>query len=1473
MHYDWLILEFHNWLDASMDCMHQRGLSVKVRIFQRLFVCSSFLVFSVQGHPQQPLQVLQHHVRASVSSGQAALVGPLSPMQRMNLSIVLPLRNQSQLTSLLSRLYDPSSPGYRQFLSVDQFTAQFAPTAEDYQAVVDFAQANGLTVTGTPANRMVVPISGSVAQIEHAFNLSMKVYRHPTENRTFYSPDREPSVNLTVPLAHIAGLDNFSIPRPLVTRASGTQSATGAAVMGSGPGSSYLASDIHAAYYGGTALTGSGQTVGLVEYDGYNISDVTSTFDGRAISSANGNNYILSYAPAAGTTYIVPINNVLLDGATGAPASGEDTEEVLDIVQAIGMAPGLSQVRVYIGNSDVDILNAMASENIAQQLSISWSWAPADPSTDEFIFEEFAAQGQSAFAASGDSGAFQAVEDFFYPAEDAWVTAVGATDLLTYGAGGAWSSETAWLDSGGGISPDGIAIPSWQAGVANGSNEGSTTLRNVPDVAAEGNFDNYVCNMGLCGNTWGGTSFAAPRWAGFMALVNQQSVAAGNRTVGFINPAIYAIGEGTSYNSDLHDITSGNNDCCAQPSYFTAVTGYDLVTGWGSPNGQLLINALAPPATAGFQLTASPANLTINPGGSGTSTITLKDVDGFTGNVNLTISGLPNGVTASFTTNPTSGSTVLTLNVSSSAIRGPYLLTITGTSGSLTATTTLALEVNAPGFSIAPNSGSIMLFLGTSITDSIAVTDYAGFTGSVNLAITSALPSGVSAYWFANPTTTSSTLTLTASNSATPIRTFVTITGTSGSLSATTTIAMVIQPYNSFDINISPIPFSLVQGTVITSPITVVPAGAFAGSVTLSAPVLPTEVTATFSPNPATTNSVMTLTTSSSAPVGTSNLDVQGTSGSYTSGFEFNPTITVTPQSTYTVGVTSSSVILTQGGTATDTITVTPQNGFTGNVTLRTSQPPSGVTASFVPNSTTGGTSVLTLTASSTAAAGGPIPLEVVGTSLGHSIPVDLFLTVASTPGFTLGPSPASLTLAQGASITDNIVVTPQTGFTGSVNLAITSALPSGLTASFGTNPTTGSSLLTLTANGAVAPGNYLVIIAGTSGIETVTTTIALAVTVPTTTVLAIAPSGGSLTAAESYTLTATVSPTSGTTAPTGSVIFTIGSATQTVALNASGVATYSGVAPPAAGSLTLTAAYLGSTGFAPSSSNTLTETITTIPTDTALSITPSGGLLNEDSSYTLTATVAPTSGATIPTGNVIFTIGTATQTVTLNASGVANFSGVAPAAAGSLTLSAAYQGTTEFAISSSNTLSETIIPPTFSIGGTAVTVVPGATTGNTSTITVTPAGGFTGSVTLTAAITSSPIRAQDPPTLSFSSTSPVSITDTNSGTATLIVSTTAATSSALTYPVLRGAPWSMAGGATLSCLLLFGIPARRRGWWIRPGVLLLFAVLAGGITACGGSKDDGGGNPGTTAGSYTVTVTGTSSSTTATGTVALTVQ
>jgi hypothetical protein len=1036
----------------------------------------------------QQLQVLQNHVRAAISDHRAALAGVMPPDQQMHASIVLPLRNSAALTSLLARLYDPSSPDYRHFLSVAQFTDQFGPTSADFQAVVAFAKANGMTVTALPANRLIVPIAGTVTQINAAFNVKMSLYQHPTENRTFFSPDREPSLNLSVPVSHIAGLDNFSIPHPMSILGSKAQQA--AAVTGAGPGGSYLGSDMRAAYYGGTTLDGNGQAIGLLEFGGYDLNDVNLTFSN------------------AGQTYKVPVNNVLLDGATGGTDDVDgngDVEQVLDIVQAIGMAPNLSQVRVYIGTGinetgvgvdDENILNSMASENLAKQLSCSWSWQPADPTSDDAYFQEMAAQGQSFFVASGDNGAFDPLLfPFFYPAEDQYITAVGGTHLSTNGAGGGWVSETVWNSqgggSGGGISPDNISIPSWQVGFATSANGGSASLRNVPDVAMEGDFDNYNCDffrgVRSCAGNWAGTSFAAPRWAGFMALVNEQAVENGSASsggLGFINPKVYSLAKGANYNADFHDITVGNNDTDTQPQSFNAVVGYDLTTGWGSANGQHLIDDLAGPQVPGFWLASGQSTVAINPGGTGTTTVTVTDAGGFNGSVNLAVSSaLPTGVTASFSPNPATGSAVLTLTASSSAPNASQAITITGTSGTLTASTNVTVTVHAPNFGLTATPVNVNQ--GATGTSTVAVVPTFGFTGTVKLSI-AGLPAGVTAAFSPAATNGTSTLTFTVSNTATPGNSSLIITGISGTLTTTTNVALAIQGPSFI---LSSTPLNIGQGSSGTSFINVFGQFGFTGSVNLAVSGLPNGVTASFSPNPTTGNSALTFTASSSASVGQSIVTVTGTSGALTATTTVNlgvfaPTFTISDSGTVDIGQSSSG---------NSYIYISPQYGFSGNVAFSVSGLPSGVVALWTPNPTNS-KSTLILSASSSAKVG-QYNLTITGVSGGLTVTAPLTLGIFAQ-AFSLSTS-NSVSIGQSMSGAAYVNVIPQYGFTGNVNLAV-SGLPNGITGSFSPNPTTGTSALTLQASSTAAIGQYPLTITGTSGTQTQTTTLTLGVYAPT---------------------------------------------------------------------------------------------------------------------------------------------------------------------------------------------------------------------------------------------------------------------------------------------------------------------------------------------------------------------------------------
>ena len=282
--------------------------------------------------------------------------------------------------------------------------------------------------------------------------------------------------------------------------------------------------------------------------------------------------------------------------------------------------------------------------------------------------------------------------------------------------------------------------------------------------------------------------------------------------------------------------------------------------------------------------------------------------------------------------------------------------------------------------------------------------------------------------------------------------------------------------------------------------------------------------------------------------------------------------------------------------------------------------------------------------------------------------------------------------------------------------------------------------------------------------------------------------------------------------------------------------------------------------------SQTLSATFT--PTDTADITTATGSvtlLVNQAVPVITWATPAPVAA------------GTALSATQLNAAasipGTFTYTPTAGTmlTAGTQTLSTVFTPTDAVDYATATT-SVSIVVTSFTLSGTAVTVARGATTGNTSTITISPHDGFTGNVTLTAAITSSPANAQDPPKLSFGSTSPVNLSGTTAGSATLTISTTAATSSSLVSPNRLGGRW-YGGGAILACLLLVCIPRRRR-WFAMLGLVAILFIVATNIAACGGGGGGGGGgSTGTTAGSYSITVTGIVGPTTTTTTVSLTVQ
>jgi subtilase family serine protease len=529
-----------------------------------------------------PRQLLRGYVPEAVQRFHLQPAGRPAASRQLTLAIGLPLRNEPALDELLREIYDPASPAFRRYLTPEQFAERFGPAAQDYQAVMDFAQANGLKVAGTHLSRLVLEVQGSVADVERAFHVTLRTYRHPHEARDFYAPEAEPALDLPVPVLHVSGLDNYSLPHP-AGRLKKELSDSAAKVTpnaGSGFLGSYRGSDFRAAYVPGTSLTGSGQSVALVQFDGYYSNDIA-----------------LYISRAGLTNYPISLTNVPVNGGVGTPG-GNNAEVCLDIEMVIAMAPGVSKIIVYEAPNGLTawstILSSIADDtvNLARQISCSWGGGTADPTAEE-IFKQMAVQGQSFFNASGDSDAFTGSIPF--PSESTNITLVGGTTLSTTGPGGAYVSETVWNAGGGSGSSGGISTtygrPVWQQDINMTTNQGSTTMRNIPDVALTGDNVYVVYNNGSAG-IFGGTSCASPLWAGFMALVNEQAAAVGRPSVGFVNPFIYAIGLSNSYNACFHDVTTGNNTWSGSPTLFYATNGYDLCTGWGSPAGTNLINSL-----------------------------------------------------------------------------------------------------------------------------------------------------------------------------------------------------------------------------------------------------------------------------------------------------------------------------------------------------------------------------------------------------------------------------------------------------------------------------------------------------------------------------------------------------------------------------------------------------------------------------------------------------------------------------------------------------------------------------------------------------------------------------------------------------------------------------------------------------------------------------------------------------------------
>jgi hypothetical protein len=608
-----------------------------------------------------------------------ARFGPALPAaRRLRLTIALEPRDPAALRALATAISTPGAPRYGRYLTVRQFAQRFGATTSQLAAVSAAMRAGGLQAAAPTANHLTIPVSGTVAEVQRAFSVTEARVRLPG-GRVAFANDRAPRLagRIAGSVQAILGLDDLARPQPLgLARARpGARRAPAARAhaVGSGPApcadaasvsanvGGYTADEIAGAYgIGGyyPSDEGAGQTVALVEFEADDPTDIAT--------------YQRCYGTGA------PVTSVDVDGGPG-PFSGSDDEPALDIEQVIGLAPR-ANVLVYQapGNdSQAAVLDAIASQDVAKVVSSSWGSCEAQTglpviSAENTALEEMAAQGQSFFNSSGDSGSTMCYQrnvadtslSVSDPSSQPFATSVGGTFLGnpdgTTPTDGAYPGEAVWNDGGadaGGHAASGTGggvstawtMPAYQSGAAAGlgviqaaSSQacGAALCRQVPDVSADGDPQSgyivFVTDQAHPSGAWvvaGGTSASAPLWAAFTALADASPACRGF-SLGFENPALYGLA-GRAYTANFHDITrptpftgvagdahdpatndtwSGTPDNPGDPGDLYPVrAGYDMTTGLGSPIANGLGNSLCAGRAPGYtvQIAAPGDQLTL----------------------------------------------------------------------------------------------------------------------------------------------------------------------------------------------------------------------------------------------------------------------------------------------------------------------------------------------------------------------------------------------------------------------------------------------------------------------------------------------------------------------------------------------------------------------------------------------------------------------------------------------------------------------------------------------------------------------------------------------------------------------------------------------------------------------------------------------------------------------------------------------
>ena len=530
---------------------------------------------------------------------EASQTGSIAPAQILTVSVITRRRNPLSLAGLGGRI-----------LSHAEFNETYAADPADFETLRGFAHEHGLSVDEAASSlaRRTLVLRGPASRMEEAFGVTLHTFHHAAHAKEFHGY----SGTLSVPEAPAAlieavlGLDTRPIASSHLRRAGQPGKAGDGGeriIRASSAGLSYSPVQVAELYGFPTNLTGSGQTIGILELGGgYETSDITSYFQGLGLP-----------APT--------VVSVSVDGATNVPGGdpqGADGEVALDIQVAGAVAPGAKIAVYFTPNTDQGFLDAITTAvhdtaNKPSVLSISWggpenTWSAASRTALDNACQSAGALGVTITVASGDNGSSDGGtgNNVDFPASSPHVLACGGTRLE--GSGTTIKSEIVWNDqpnggaSGGGVSTA-FALPTWQSNAGVPAPPAAGGGRGVPDVSGDASPESgYNVLVDGAQQVVGGTSAVAPLWAGLIALVNEGRASGGSATVGFVNPTLY----GTP--AALRDITSGSNGS------YKAGPGWDACTGLGSPNGAAVAAVLgASGAVAGSPAPAPPVSPTPAP--------------------------------------------------------------------------------------------------------------------------------------------------------------------------------------------------------------------------------------------------------------------------------------------------------------------------------------------------------------------------------------------------------------------------------------------------------------------------------------------------------------------------------------------------------------------------------------------------------------------------------------------------------------------------------------------------------------------------------------------------------------------------------------------------------------------------------------------------------------------------------------------